>query len=210
MTTYEHALLGATGALAVGVQRRYGWPIVGMAAVAAVLPDWDGLSILFGADALDRVHRVMGHNLLVCVAAGALFAAADYRWGMILRSKRWAGRRMRMFAIEDGLPQRPGFNRRDLGVWILVGVAASLGHLGIDIVYSGHAEYADWGLKLLWPFSDRAFVYPMVPWGDVGAAVILSVGMFAMVARPGRVQVIAGITLAAVAAYVVGRGLVGI
>ena len=210
MTSYEHALLGATGALAVGVHRRWGWPIVGMAGVAAVVPDWDGLSILLGADVLDRVHRVIGHNLAVCVLLGAAFAAADYRWGMILRVKRWAGRRMRVFDIDDGLPERVGFCSRDLGAWVLVGVVASLSHLAVDLVYSGHTEYADWGLKLLWPFSDRAFVYPMVPWGDVGAAVILSVAMFAMLARPGRVQAIAGTTLFFVAGYIVGRGIVGI
>ena len=210
MTTYEHALLGATGALAVGVHRRWGWPIVGMAAVAALLPDWDGLSILLGADVLDRVHRVIGHNLAVCVLLGAAFAAADYRWGMIFRAQRWAGRRMRMFAIEDGLPKRVGFKWRDLGVWVLVGVVASLSHLAVDLVYSGHAKYADWGLKLFWPFSDRAFVYPMVPWGDIGAAAILSVGMFAMIRWRSRVQTIAGTTLVAVTSYIVGRGIVGI
>lgn len=240
MTTYEHALLGATGAIAAGLHRPYGWPIVGMAAVAALLPDWDGLSILLGADVLDRVHRVIGHNLAVCVLLGAAFAAADYRWGMILRVQRWTGRRMRMFAIEDGLPKRVGFidlcivnarikgvppgdraspslighagvnKGRDLGVWVSVGVAASLSHLAADLVYSGHAKYADWGLKLFWPFSDRAFVYPMVPWGDIGAAAILSVGMFAMIRWRSRVQTIAGTTLAAVAGYIVCRGIVGI
>ena len=181
-----------------------------MAAVTAVLPDWDGLSIVFGADMLDRVHRVIGHNLLVCVLLGATLAAADYRWAMILRVKRWTGRRIRVFAVEDNLPQRLAFNTRDLGIWVLVGVLASLSHLGADLVYSGHAEYSDWGLKLFWPFSDRTFVHPMVPWGDIGAAAILSAGMFAMLARPSRVQPIAGTTLAAVLAYVVVRGIVGI
>ena len=210
MTTYEHALLGATGAIAVGLHRPYGWPIVAMAGVTAVLPDWDGLSIVFGADVLDRMHRVIGHNLLVCVLLGAAFAAADYRWAMILRVKRWFGRRIRIFAVEDNLPHRPAFDARDLGIWILVGVLASLSHLAVDLVYSGHAEYSDWGLKLFWPFSDRTFVHPLVPWGDIGAAAILSAGMFAMLARPSRVQPIAGTTLAAVLAYVVVRGIVGI
>ncbi len=166
-----------------------------MAAVTAVLPDWDGLSIVLGGDALDRVHRVAGHNLPVCILLGAAFAAADYRWAMILRVKRWIGRRVRMFAIEDNLPRRSAFNTRDLGVWISVGVLASLSHLAADLVYSGHAKYSDWGLKLLWPFSDRAFVYPMVPWGDIGAAVILSVGMFAMIGWRSRVRAVAGATL---------------
>jgi hypothetical protein len=87
-----------------------------------------------------------------------------------------------------------------------VGVVASLSHLAADLVYSGHAKYSDWGLQLLWPFSDRAFVYPMVPWGDIGAAVILSAGMFAMLARPSRVRPIGWTALVAVAAYILGRG----
>ena len=53
MTTYDHAMLGVCGVLATGCQRRYGWPLVATAAVAAVLPDWDGLSLLFGAAAFD-------------------------------------------------------------------------------------------------------------------------------------------------------------
>ena len=210
MTTYEHALLGATGAIAAGLHRPYGWPIVAMAAVTAALPDWDGLSILFGAEMLDRVHRVIGHNLPVCVLLAITFAAADYRWLMILRAKRWIGRRIRIFAVEDNLPQRPDFNTRDLGIWVLVGVVASLSHLASDLVYSGHAKYSDWGLKLFWPFSDRTFVHPMVPWGDIGAAIALSAGMFAMLARPSRAQTIAGTTLLAVSVYIVGRGIVGI
>ncbi len=140
MTSYEHALLGATGALAAGVHRRYGWPIVAMAAVTAVLPDWDGLSIVLGGDVLDRVHRVAGHNLPVCILLGAAFAAADYRWAMILRVKRWIGRWIRMFAIEDNLPRRSAFNTRDLGVWISVGVLASLSQLAAGLVYAGRAK----------------------------------------------------------------------
>ena len=45
MTSYEHAMLGIDGALALGLHRRYGWQIVAAAGCVAVLPDWDGLSI---------------------------------------------------------------------------------------------------------------------------------------------------------------------
>ena len=42
-------MLGVDGALAVGLHRRYGWQIVAWSGCAAVLPDWDGLTLLLGA-----------------------------------------------------------------------------------------------------------------------------------------------------------------
>ena len=48
-------MLGASLALAARLQSRHGWRIVAMAAVAAVLPDWDGLTILFGAARASRI-----------------------------------------------------------------------------------------------------------------------------------------------------------
>ena len=65
MTVFEHAMLGVTGTLAVGLHRRYGWKIVAAAGAVAVLPDWDGLSILFGAAAYGKVHRAWGRLLSV-------------------------------------------------------------------------------------------------------------------------------------------------
>ena len=41
MEYYDHAMLGATVALASGTQRHYGWAIVGMAALAAALDSGD-------------------------------------------------------------------------------------------------------------------------------------------------------------------------
>jgi hypothetical protein len=50
MTFYEHAMIGIDGALAVGLNRCYGWRIVALAGFAAVLPDWDGLTLMLGAN----------------------------------------------------------------------------------------------------------------------------------------------------------------
>ena len=63
MTTFEHALLAINGVLATGLQRRYGWQLAGVAAVAAISPDWDGLTIAFSLAAFAAGHRVWGHNL---------------------------------------------------------------------------------------------------------------------------------------------------
>jgi membrane-bound metal-dependent hydrolase YbcI (DUF457 family) len=210
LTSYEHAMLGATAALATGLHRKWGWPIVALASVAAVLPDWDGLSILFGAAAFDRVHRCAGHNLPVCLTLGVTFAAADYRWRLIWRVKELAARRFAMFATA-GAPSNAGEpGRGGLCAWITVGLIASLSHLAADLVFSGHATLSDWGLQLLWPFSNRVWVYPMVAWGDPVPAVIFGVGMLAMLWRPARLRMVAVATLAALFGYIALRGVVGI
>src|SRR5262249_28013257 len=44
MVYYDHAMVGATLAVAVGAQRRYGWGVVLLAALVGMFPDWDALS----------------------------------------------------------------------------------------------------------------------------------------------------------------------
>jgi len=210
MTVYEHVMLGTGGALAAGLHRRYGWQIVAMAGVAAALPDWDGISLLFGPVAFDRFHRALGHNLLACSLSGAALAALDYYFDASSRMKRFVGRRLRLFASREDPPIRSGFSAGGLCVWVVVGTLASLSHLAADLVFSGHAKLSDWGLQLLWPFSDRAWVYPLVPWGDVGTTLIFALGMLAMVRWPSRIQAIAALTLTGVLGYIGTRGfLVG-
>jgi hypothetical protein len=89
MTVYEHAMLGINGALAAGLAPRYGWPIVAMAGAAAVLPDLDGLTILFGIFpegirlppcALGRCRRNIDlRRIDVCHVVLAEMDAADRR-----------------------------------------------------------------------------------------------------------------------------------
>jgi membrane-bound metal-dependent hydrolase YbcI (DUF457 family) len=209
MTTFEHAMVGVNGTLAVGLHRRYAWPIVAMAGVAAVVPDWDGLSILFGARVFDQVHRAVGHNLLVAVLVGAVLAAIEYRYGVALRLKEFAGKWLRMFASEESPPQRSRFRASELFLWVAVGITASLSHLAGDLVFSGHETLSDWGLKLLWPFSDQVWAYPLVHWGDPGVTLIFVGGMFAMIRWRPRVQGIALLTLILVVGYIALRGALG-
>ena len=68
MIHYDHALLGATFAVAAGAHRRHGWPLVAAVALGSMLPDWDSLSGTYGPDAHRAVHRVCGHNLWAAVA----------------------------------------------------------------------------------------------------------------------------------------------
>jgi len=189
MTTFEHAMLGVDGALAAGLDRRWGWPIVAVAGFVAVLPDWDGLAILFGVAVFDRVHRTVG--------------------SLALRVKEHVGRHLRALASQQPSPKRSVFRAGELSIWVTVGLVASLSHLAADVVFSGHPKLSDWGLRLLWPFSDCLWAYPLVSWGDPGATLVFVVGMFAMLRWRSSRQLIAGLTLTLVLGYVSMRSMIG-
>ena len=208
MTTYEHAMLGVTGAMAVGLHRKYGWEIVALAGFVAVLPDWDGLSLFFGAATFDRLHRTLGHNLLIGLLLGLAVAALEYRYRLARRLKQCLGRRMSMFASKGGSPKPSDFRPPGLCICLVTAVLASLSHLAADLVFSGHEVLSDWGIRLFWPFSDRFWAYPMVSWGDPAVTVLFAGGMFAMVRWPSRLPAIAQLTLTLVLTYIAIRGLI--
>jgi membrane-bound metal-dependent hydrolase YbcI (DUF457 family) len=199
-------MLGVTGTLAIGLHRRYGWKIVAAAGAVAVLPDWDGLSILFGAAAFDKVHRAWGHNLLVAGLSGATVMAC-------VSCLPWATRGRKSPEMPVRASDPAGSQRRtplrvgQVALWAALGAMASLSHLAADLTYSHHERFPDWGVRLLWPFSQQEFAWPMVPWGDVGTTLIFVTSMFAMARWPARLQSISQVTLALVVAYLVLRGL---
>ncbi len=206
MTSYEHFMLGVNGTLAAGLHRRYGWSLAALAGTAAVLPDWDGLSLALGAAAFDRVHRVWGHNLFAAVVLGGIVAALEYRLGWLAKGVRWLSTQLKS---PDSREACRSLARRTPGgwaVWISVGVVASLSHIGTDMLFSGHETLTDWGIQLFWPFSDRAWVYPVVRWGDPTVTILFALGMLAMAYRPQYVQRTAITTLILIAAYMTVRG----
>jgi hypothetical protein len=209
LTPYDHVMVGANLALLAAQQRRYGWSIVTMSAVAAALPDWDGLTILSGGEAYARVHRVWGHNVAVASALGAAAGAVGYIsyllgwWGKIARLLPSAS------TVKPALASSRVFGLRDLATWSVFGITASLSHLAFDLVYSGHAALAPWPLALLWPFSPQTWVYPIVPYGDLGATAIFIVEMFVLCRRPSRATPIAWITMGLVLAYIGLRWQIG-
>jgi hypothetical protein len=209
MTVYEHAMLGGTLALAVGLHRRHGWRGVGMACVAAALPDADGLSLLAGPTAYARAHRVLGHNLIAATALGLLAGSAGYFAARSARAQRAAAALLARLAsdVKVSADARP-FAWRDLLLWTVFGLVAALSHLPADIVYSGHPDLPPWPVPLLWPFSNQGWQLPIVPWGDVVTTVLFAVEMFALYRWPARAQPIAVATLAAVAGYVAVRYLI--
>jgi hypothetical protein len=201
MTVYEHVMIGTNLVLAGGLHHRFGWRVVLVGGLAAALPDWDGLSILLGSTAYARAHRVWGHNLLVASLLGALVGAVDYATDCSGRLLRWADR----FGSRSAGQSSPGPLPRSyvaLLAWILTGTVATLSHLPADMIYAKHPTLAVWPLPLLWPFSDRAWAYPIVPWGDIGATLIFIAEMFALYRWPRRAQAIACLAMIALLVYV--------
>lgn len=206
MTTFEHAMLGINGALACGLERRHGWQVVAMAGVVAVSPDWDALSLLSGAASFDRVHRIWGHNLLVGILLSVTVGALDYRFDFMTRLSHLVGRLPGVPATAPVPRVRWTRTAAGYGFWIAVAVAAGLSHLAADLVVSGTATLADWELQLLWPFSPRGWIFPLVRWGDPGITIVFVAGMFALIRHPNRLRMISRITLLAVGGYLTLRG----
>ena len=210
MTTIEHAMLGINGALSVGLHRRWGWPIVALAGVAAVSPDWDGMFMLIPSQVEN--HRVWGHNVSACVLVGVLLGVTDYYFDVVTRCGRGFTRLMRLTVPQEALATRGRFVPNELAFWILVVIVAALSHLPADMVVSGTGEDAvvsgteglpDWEVKMLWPFSDRGWVFPLIHWGNPGVTIVFMVGMFAMARWKSHAQAIASATLLLVVAYLI-------
>jgi hypothetical protein len=194
-------MLGVTLGLATGCHRRREWLLVAVAGVAAALPDWDGLSLAFGADAYSRVHRAWGHNLLVAGTTGALVGAAGYLCHLSMWVQRATVRLLpKSEAAADPVP--PAFSALKLAKWLIVGLLASLSHLPADLVYSGHPQMRSWPIQVFWPFSDQGWVWPLVAWGDLTTTLIFVGEMFALYCWPKRAQLIAVATLLGVLGYI--------
>ncbi len=206
MTTYEHAMLGITGVLATGLNRRYGWPIVALAAVAAISPDWDGLTIVAGSAAFAASHRLWGHNVLACVLTGLLMGILDYQFDAATRCGRLLAQKLRLAVPGGPLRVRETHRFSGFAVWVGVATLAALSHLAGDLVFSGTATLPDWELRPWWPFSSAGYIFPLLAWGDAGASIVFAAGMFAMWKWPRRLQLISAATLACVILYAAVRG----
>jgi hypothetical protein len=211
MTPYEHAMLGGTLTLAVGAHRRHGWPVVLMACAAAALPDWDGLSLAFGATAYSTVHRTWGHNLAAAVAAGVLVGGLGLLCHHSVRVRRQALVLLRKLGQPPPAPHAdPPFSAHALAVWLAVGVLAGLSHLPADLIYSGSPPTPDWPVPLLWPFSERGWSFPILAWGDLGPTVIFLAEMFALYRWRNYAQLLAWITLLVVGSYLTARWAIAV
>src|SRR5258708_7872045 len=129
MTVFEHAMLGTSLALAAGLQHRFGWRIALLAGVAGTVSDWDGLSILWGAEADANWHGGVADSVRGAAALGAVWGALDHCYGFTA----WVVSRA---ASADSTPAAPGgFGR--LCLWMGIGALAEISHIPADVIYSG-------------------------------------------------------------------------
>ena len=205
MTTLEHAMLASYGVLASGLNRSRGWQLVAVAGVAAILPDWDGLTLLWSVSLFDEAHRCWGHGLLSCLTVAVILAILDCRFDLMTRLTRLFFRVTRVQAPPAVLVKRLKPGIMDYTVWNLVVFAAMLSHLFADMIVSGAEGLSDWEIKIFWPFSEKGLVWPLIPWGDVGVIIIFFAGLFAMIRWKTRTQLIAILTLTASGLYAIFR-----
>jgi len=207
MTTPEHALVGMHVAVAFGLQLKLGWPGVAIFSLASILPDWDGLLILIDISLFDRGHRVWGHNLISIVGTSLVLAYSEFRWRWIassvhrLRQYLQSSSGQSLAAIGATTAPPPSFISL-----VAIAMLAQLLHLPCDMIVSGGAGLSDWAIQPWWPFSDRSYVYPMIPWGDVGPTVLLMAGAILSAKVPKFVSTISKATLLLLICYLVVRG----
>jgi hypothetical protein len=205
MVYYDHGMVGATVAVALGAERRYGWAVVALAALAGMFPDWDALAKHVSDDAYRSVHRVWGHNLFAATAAGLALGALGY-W-IHRSSARPLPSAARPQVDGPASSQAPaGADADGIGLWLVLGVAILWTHPLLDVLYCGWEHNGDWPVGLLWPLVRGGYARPWMPWQDWGATLILAGGLCLVVLLPRQRQRGACVCLAAVALYVAARG----
>jgi hypothetical protein len=191
MVHYDHGMVGATVALAAGVQRRYGWPVVLLAAIAGMFPDWDSLAKHISRETYLVGHRTWGHNLFAVTLAGVVLGVMGYGIHRSVAQRRPAG--------VLSVPSKPA-------QWILLSVLIVWTHPLLDLLYCGPAGVAAWPVALFWPVFPDGFAQPWVPWSDRGATFILVTGLLVVVLVPRQSQRYACVSLVLLIVYVTVRG----
>ncbi len=191
MVYYDHAMLGATVAVAAGAQRRHGWPVVVLAALAGMFPDWDALAIHISPETYQIGHRVWGHNLFAVTLAGILLGGLGYWIHQSQPNKR--------NGEPAGAPSRAG-------PWIGLAVLILWSHASLDFLYCSWEGNTDWPVGLLWPLVSEGFGQPWIPWRDWGATILLLGALFGIFLVRDRRQRLACQALLLLGFYIAARG----
>jgi membrane-bound metal-dependent hydrolase YbcI (DUF457 family) len=191
MVYYDHAMVGATLAVAVGAQQRHGWPVVVLAALAGMFPDWDAVGAHVSAETYQIGHRVWGHNLFAATLAG--MALGGLGWWI----HQSAGRRERGATAMEA---------DHVGQWIALSLLILWTHPLLDFLYCGWDHRADWPVGLLWPIVGDRYGRPWMPWSDWGATFVLGAGMLLIVSWARHRRSCAVLSLVVLFGYVAVRG----
>ncbi|MGY8749522.1 MAG: metal-dependent hydrolase [Pirellulales bacterium] len=207
MTSPEHTMVGILGAMALGLHTRFGWPVIAFAAVVSNVPDLDGLPVLYDMDLFESGHRVWCHNLLVIVATSALLGWTQFRFRWIQKIAAHVAKYLPsdVNLIPPSRPAQPANTPIPMTYLILVGIGFQCLHLCCDMFVSGGRGLSDWPVKPFWPFLQTEYVFPLIPWGDIGPTVIMMAGIIG-IAKFARAQFVAILTLGLLIAYMVCRG----
>ncbi len=209
MTTPEHTLVGIHFAFATGLHRFVGWRGVAMAGVASNIPDWDGIPMLFDMQRFESGHRVWGHGILSIILSSLLMGFIQIRWDWIGCAANWIRRNLPRTAIAAA-PQNTEWLIGGVGglVFASIGICAQLLHLPCDMVVSGGNGLSDWAIQPWWPFSSAAYVYPLIPWGDIGPTVILMAGIISIAKRNSHLTQTSSLTIVTLCGYLIVRGFI--
>lgn len=191
MEYHDHAMVGGTLAVAVGAQRRHGWPVIALAALAGMVPDWDALAKHFSPETYQAGHRVWGHNLFAVTLAGLLMGGLGFLMHQSLSRSR-----------------PPSLPPERCGPWLALGVAILWTHPFLDILYCGLGREAEWPVGLFWPITSEGVGWPLVSWEDRGATVILALGLIIIVVSRNYRQAAAAFSLGILFIYITVRGMI--
>ena len=198
MVYYDHAMMGATVAVAVGAQRRHGWPAVILAALAGMFPDWDAMSSHISPQTYRIGHRVWGHNLFAATLGGIMLGLFGY----------WISKSRPMILDQEAPAAEPNCERQtsEAGYWIILCVLIMWSHPFLDFLYCGWDRSVNWPVRLLWPIVPEGFGRPWMPWNDWGASAILVAGISTIILFRRHRQLVGVVSLSLFASYVVIRG----
>jgi membrane-bound metal-dependent hydrolase YbcI (DUF457 family) len=113
---------------------------------ACILPDFDGVSILGGIDAVFQYHRGVTHSIVGVIVGSAILGSLYLL--MTVRS--------------------PDFKKKKVLIMFSLFLAGAFGHLFLDLL-------TPWSMAVLWPFSDARAVFDITSFFDpVFFAVFLS------------------------------------
>ena len=202
MTSPEHTMVGILGAMALGLHKRFGWQVVAFAAVVSNVPDFDGLPVLFDMERFESGHRVWGHNFLLIVASSIILGWTQVRFEWIQSIGAYA---VHFLPSEVKRFQSSSQSPIPLSVFIFVGIGFQSVHLVCDMVVSGGQGLSNWPVKPFWPFRQIGYVYPLIPWGDIGPTIIMMAGIIG-IAKIGRAHLLSMLTLLVLIIYLLFRG----